>query len=137
MVERLEPEEQDWEVIREFLPPRKRTGRPGWHERKLLNGMYGELRSGGHWRDMPERAGPWQTVYHRCNPWQEDGAHPADPAMRRTRPARRRGCRATRTGLFGQQGQQFAAELVHLVGADAVDGQQLVARGGLLLGQGA
>ena len=73
MIKRYELEDEDWEQIKDLLPARKRTGRPGRDERQLLNGMFWVLRSGAPWRDMPERYGPWQTVYDRFNRWRRDG----------------------------------------------------------------
>ncbi|SEE51493.1 Putative transposase of IS4/5 family [Streptomyces sp. 2131.1] len=35
--------------------------------------MLWRLRTGGPWRDLPERYGPWQTAYERFARWEADG----------------------------------------------------------------
>lgn len=37
--------------------------------RRLVNGVMWRFRTGGPWRDMPERYGPWSTVYGRFHLW--------------------------------------------------------------------
>ncbi|WP_443080332.1 transposase [Streptomyces sp. SP18BB07] len=37
--------------------------------RGLVNGVMWRFRTGGPWRDMPERYGPWSTVYGRFHLW--------------------------------------------------------------------
>jgi transposase len=70
---RHEVSDQEWELLKELLPPRKRPGRPPADARKMLNGMLWILNTGAPWRDLPERYGPWRTVYDRFNLWSRDG----------------------------------------------------------------
>jgi transposase len=70
---RHEVSDQEWELLKELLPPRKRPGRPPTDARKMLNGMLWILNTGAPWRDLPERYGPWRTVYDRFNLWSRDG----------------------------------------------------------------
>ena len=35
--------------------------------------MLHRIRTGAHWRDLPERYGPWKTVYERHRLWSADG----------------------------------------------------------------
>ncbi|MER5536778.1 transposase [Streptomyces mirabilis] len=37
--------------------------------RRLVNGVMWRFRTGGPWRDMPERYGPWSTVCGRFHLW--------------------------------------------------------------------
>jgi len=44
-------------------------GRTGSDNRLFVNGCLWVLRSGAHWRDLPERYGRWKTVHRRFNCW--------------------------------------------------------------------
>ena len=38
-----------------------------------MNGCLWVLRSGAHWRDLPERYGKWKTVHRRFSRWRHAG----------------------------------------------------------------
>ncbi len=63
----------EWERLRPFLPvSNRRCGR--WRDhRQVINGILHRVRTGVHWRDLPERFGPWKTVYERHRLWSADG----------------------------------------------------------------
>ncbi|MGW8955584.1 IS5 family transposase [Streptomyces sp. NPDC055709] len=63
----------EWERLRPFLPvSNRRCGR--WREhRQVIDGILHRVRTGVHWRDLPERFGPWKTVYERHRLWSADG----------------------------------------------------------------
>ncbi|MFJ6623678.1 IS5 family transposase [Kitasatospora sp. NPDC091335] len=63
----------EWERLRPFLPvSNKRCGR--WRDhRQVIDGILYRVRTGVHWRDLPERFGPWKTVYERHRLWSADG----------------------------------------------------------------
>jgi transposase len=66
MLRRHEIKDQDWERVKELLPPENRgEGRPSKSNRMMLNGMLWKVKTGAPWRDLPERFGPWKTVYSR------------------------------------------------------------------------
>ncbi|MBB4189871.1 putative transposase [Sinorhizobium terangae] len=44
-------------------------GRTGGDNRLFVNGCLWVLRSGAHWRDLPERYGKWKTVHRRFSRW--------------------------------------------------------------------
>lgn len=44
-------------------------GRTGTDDRLFVNGCLCILRSGAHWRDLPERYGKWKTVHKRFSRW--------------------------------------------------------------------
>lgn len=70
MQRRHEIKDQDWERIKDILPPENTgEGRPSKPNRTLLNGMLWKVKTGAPWRDLPPRFGPWQTVYSRFRLW--------------------------------------------------------------------
>ncbi len=60
--------EVEWEQLRPFLPVG--NGRCGrwWDQRQVIDGILHWVRTGVHWRDLPERLGTRQTVYERRAP---------------------------------------------------------------------
>jgi transposase len=75
MNKRYEINNEEWERIKDLLPPERtgRKGRPGKDNRSMLNGMLWIARSGAQWRSLPECYGLWQSVYARFRLWQETG----------------------------------------------------------------
>jgi transposase len=64
---RYELSDREWEAIRSHLPHKPR-GAPRVDDRRVLDGIFWALRSGGApWADLPERHGPRSTVYNRFN----------------------------------------------------------------------
>ncbi|MDQ0595911.1 transposase [Streptomyces canus] len=63
----------EWERLRPFLPvSNRRCGR--WRDhRQVIDGILHRVRTGVHWRDLPERFGPSKTVYERHRLWSGDG----------------------------------------------------------------
>jgi len=51
----------EWEVVRPFLPPRFRVGRPRAGDRMVLNGILYVLTSDCRWCDMPVGYGSYKT----------------------------------------------------------------------------
>jgi transposase len=64
--------EFEWNVIKPLLPNKAR-GVPRVDDRRVLNGIFYQLRSGSPWADLPERYGPYTTVYNRFNRWRKAG----------------------------------------------------------------
>jgi transposase len=62
-----------WEVVRPFLPPRSRVGRPRAGDRMVLNGILYVLTSGCRWCDMPAEYGSYKTAWRRLRRWEEMG----------------------------------------------------------------
>ena len=75
MLRRYELTDQEWNRIKDLLPPEKsgKRGRPSKDNRMILNAMVWIARSGAPWRDLSERYGPWETVYSRFRKWINDG----------------------------------------------------------------
>jgi transposase len=63
----------EWEQLRPLLPVSNgRCGR--WRDhRQVIDGILYRIRTGAHWRDLPECYGPWKTVYERHGLWSADG----------------------------------------------------------------
>ncbi|WP_210312654.1 IS5 family transposase [Rhizobium giardinii] len=69
-VKRYELNEAQWSRIAPFLPGKAGDpGRTGTDNRLFVNGCLWILRSGAHWRDLPERYGKWKTVHRRFSRW--------------------------------------------------------------------
>jgi len=65
--------DEQWILIEDLFPLRRRMGRPPRSDRQMFNGMLWVVQSGSSWRTLPEVYGPWQTVYHRFNLWRKTG----------------------------------------------------------------
>lgn len=63
-----------WERIAPMLPGKESDpGRTGGDNRLFVNGCLWVLRSGAHWRDLPERYGKWKTLHKRFTRWAKAG----------------------------------------------------------------
>lgn len=62
-----------WDRLEPLLPVSNgRCGR--WRDhRQVVNGLPYRIRTGVHWRDLPERYGPWKTVHERHRRWSAAG----------------------------------------------------------------
>jgi transposase len=59
----------EWEVIRPFLPPMSRVGRPRADDRMVLNGILYVLTTGCRWC----KYGSYMTAWRRLKKWEEMG----------------------------------------------------------------
>ena len=63
---RYELSDGQWERIAPLLPGKASDpGRTGSDNRLFVNGVLWVLRSGAHWRDLPDRYGKWKTAHQR------------------------------------------------------------------------
>ena len=75
-MKRHELTDEQWQLVQPIIPPRTaKTGRPPSDPRRMLNGIFWNLRTGAPWRDLPERFGPWQTVYDHFSHWRREGVY--------------------------------------------------------------
>jgi len=69
--------DQEWGVLEPLLPqilPRKKRTRPtNWTNRKLLDGIFYQLKNGCNWCDVPKDLPPYSTVYWHYKQWREAG----------------------------------------------------------------
>ena len=66
--------DDQWERLKEFvLGGRKGKRGPRTDNRRFLNALLWMARSGGRWRDLPERLGDYETVKRRYYRWIEMG----------------------------------------------------------------
>ena len=65
MLRRYEFTDQEWDKIKDLLPPENsgKRGRPSKDNRTMFNGIIWIVRSGAPWRDLPEHYDPWESVY--------------------------------------------------------------------------
>jgi transposase len=64
--------DEEWRVIKPYLPPAKRTGRPrAWPLREIVNAIFYVMRGGIAWRLLPSDFPPWSTVYRRFAAWRD------------------------------------------------------------------
>jgi transposase len=66
--------DDQWERLKEFVPGGRKGKRgPRPDNRRFLNALLWMARSGGRWRDLPERLGDYETVKRRYYRWIEMG----------------------------------------------------------------
>ena len=69
---RYELADDEWAAIEPMLSNKPR-GVPRVNDRRVLNGIFGVLRSGAPWRDLPDDFGPYTTCYNRFVRWRRAG----------------------------------------------------------------
>jgi transposase len=73
-IKRYELSDAQWERLAPLLPGKvSDPGRTGADNRLFLNGVLWVLRSGAHWRDLPERYGKWKSLHKRFTRWAKAG----------------------------------------------------------------
>ena len=73
-ISRYELSDAQWERIAPLLPGKASDpGRTGADNRLFLNGVLWVLRSGAHWRDLPERYGKWKSLHKHFTRWAKAG----------------------------------------------------------------
>ena len=66
--------DDQWERLKEFVPGGRKGKRgPRADNRRFLNALLWMARSGGRWRDLPERLGDYETVKRRYYRWIQMG----------------------------------------------------------------
>ena len=62
--------DDQWDILREFVPGGRKGRRgPRSDARRFFDAILWLARSGGRWRDLPERFGPYQTAKRRYYRW--------------------------------------------------------------------
>ena len=66
--------DDQWERLISFVPGGRKGRRgPRSNNRRFIDALLWMARSGGRWRDLPERFGSYQTVKRRYYRWIENG----------------------------------------------------------------
>ncbi len=66
--------DDQWERLKPFVPGGRKGKRgPRSDGRRFFDAVLWLARSGGRWRDLPERFGPYDTVKRRYYRWIEQG----------------------------------------------------------------
>jgi transposase len=74
MAKRYELAGDQWDRVAPLLPGKASDpGRTASDNRLFVNAVLWVLRSGAHWRDLPERYGKWKTVHKRFCRWAAAG----------------------------------------------------------------
>ena len=74
MAKRYELTDEQFELIRDILPGKVGDpGRTAEDNHRFINGVMWVLRSGAHWKDMPERYGNWNSTHKRFSRWAKNG----------------------------------------------------------------
>lgn len=74
MVKRYELTPAQWERLAPLLPGKAGDpGRSAADNRLFVDGVLWVLRSGAHWRDLPERYGKWKSIHKRFTRWAKAG----------------------------------------------------------------
>jgi transposase len=55
----------EWEVVKPFLPPMSRVGRPRADDRLIINGILYVLTTGYRWMDIHLEYGSYKTAWRR------------------------------------------------------------------------
>jgi len=76
MTNTYEISEEQWERIKDMLPP-ERTGKPGrpceTSNRDVLNGALWVAHTGAQWKELPPQYGKKSTVHERFKTWKDSG----------------------------------------------------------------
>lgn len=73
-VKRYELSDAQWDRVAPLLAGKAGDpGRTGSDNRLFVNGVLWVLRSGAHWRDLPDRYGKWKTAHQRFSRWSRAG----------------------------------------------------------------
>ena len=63
-----------WELLCPLLPGQAgQWGGIADDNRRFLNGVFWEMRTGAPWRDLPPVYGKWNSVYQRFKRWRDNG----------------------------------------------------------------
>ena len=63
-----------WELLKPLLPGQEgQWGGIVEDNRRFLNGVLWDLRTGAPWRDLPPAYGKWNSVYQRFRRWWDNG----------------------------------------------------------------
>lgn len=65
--------DDQWDVIREFLPANGHPGQQWKDHRLVIDGILWALSDGGRWRNVPATFGRRKTVYERFRRWSREG----------------------------------------------------------------
>ena len=65
--------DEQWDKIKCVFEVGQKVGRPSLNPRIVLNGILWILKSGGRWRDLPNRYGNWNSIYHKFRKWCDQG----------------------------------------------------------------
>lgn len=65
--------DRQWQVVRQWLPPRSRRGRPRIDRREILDAILYVVRTGCQWRQLPRDFPNWKTVYTVFWRWRRAG----------------------------------------------------------------
>ena len=91
----------EWQILAPCIPAAKPGGHPRTVAiRRILNGIFYQLRGGCAWRMLPREYGPWSTVYAYFRRWRNDGTWEHIHTWLRERVRQRAGRKAVPTAAI-------------------------------------
>ena len=89
--------DRQWQIIRPYVPPLRRRGRPPICRRRIVNAILYVVRTGCQWRMLPSDFPNWNTVYGVFWQWRNEGLWQALHDALREKTRRRAGKKSTPT----------------------------------------
>lgn len=65
--------DQEWKILEPELPIKKLTRPPKHSKRRILDGIFYQLKNGCNWADLPKDLPPYSTVYWHYKQWRAEG----------------------------------------------------------------
>lgn len=65
--------DDQWDMVKQYLPPQPIRGRRRLDDRRTLNGILYVLQTDCSWRDLPRRYGSYETIHRRLRQWSGNG----------------------------------------------------------------
>jgi transposase len=65
--------DEQWDQVKNYLPPQPFRGRKRMDDRRTLNGILYVLQTNCSWRELPSKYGSYETAHRRLKQWSGEG----------------------------------------------------------------